>query len=338
MGAKRVLVLVCGALVLGLPSAASPEHAAPVKPRILVFTKTAGFRHESIPAAVKAVRELGVVGGFAVDVTEDSAAFSDANLTRYDAVVFLLTTGDVLNENQEHAFERSIRRGRGFAGVHSAADTEYGWAWYGGLVGAYFQSHPQVQSARVGVVDRRHASTARLPRQWVRTDEWYNFARNPRADVHVLATVDEASYAPGPGAMGPDHPVAWAHRYQGGRAWYTAGGHREEAYSEPLFRRHLLGGIRWAAGLTPPKIVSVTSAVRNRRLIVGLSYKSCRPCVANLVVRLSRRAVRMRVPLDAVRGRATTPRLPAGRQHFTVTLRDPLTGASVAATRRILVR
>ena len=121
-----------------------------------------------------------------------------------------MTTGDVLDESQQRAFERFIRRGGGFAGVHSAADTEYGWPWYGGLVGAYFKSHP-AGSAR----NRPHRGSADTPRPPVfraagqRTDEWYNFARNPRPSVHVLATLDETSYSPGPGAMGADHPIAW---------------------------------------------------------------------------------------------------------------------------------
>jgi cytochrome c len=247
MLAKFILALVIGALLLGLPAAASPELGSAAKPRILVFTKTAGFRHASIPAAIEAVRELGAASGLTVDATEDSTRFSDVNLRRYAAVVFLMTTGDVLDESQQRAFERFIRRGGGFAGVHSAADTEYTWAWYGDLIGAYFKNHPQVQRATIRVGAPRHPSTAGLPRRWTRTDEWYNFRANPRGSVHVLATLDESTYSGG--AMGPDHPIAWCHRFKGGRAWYTASGHTTESYSEPVYRRHLLGGIRWAADL-----------------------------------------------------------------------------------------
>jgi cytochrome c len=335
MLARYVLVLFCGAMVLGLPQAASSEREASAKPRVLVFTKTMGFRHESIPSAIAAIRGLGAANGLTVEASEDSAVFTDASLTRYDAVVFLMTTGDVLEESQQRAFERFIRRGGGFAGVHSAADTEYGWTWYGGLVGAYFKNHPQVQRATVRVVGRRHPSTARLPRSWARTDEWYNFARNPRPSVHVLATLDETSYSPGPGAMGADHPIAWWHSYQGGRAWYTAGGHTLESYSEPLFRRHLLGGIRYAARLTPPRILWVSTALRGRRLHLGLRYGSCRPCSGEL--RISG-LLRTRLRLAGVRGVATTRRLPRGRLILTVTLRDPITGASDSVSRRILVR
>jgi type 1 glutamine amidotransferase len=334
MAARFVLTIACGALLLGLPQAASPERSASAKPRILVFTKTVGFRHDSIPAAIAAIRELGAASGLVVDATEDSGAFTNANLGRYDAVVFLMTTGDVLETSQQRAFERFIRRGGGFAGVHSAADTEYGWAWYGGLVGARFKSHPQIQRASVRVV-ARHPSTADLPRTWIRTDEWYNFARNPRPSVHVLATLDETTYSPGADAMGADHPIAWWHAYQGGRAWYTAGGHTAESYSDPLFRRHLLGGIRYAAGLTPPRILWLSAALRDRRMHLGLRYRTCVPCAAELRVR---GVLRTRLRLVDGRGVAITPKLPRGRRSFTVTLTDPKTGVQDAVSRRILVR
>src|SRR5204863_1556591 len=113
------------------------------------------------------------------------------------------------------------------------------WSWYGGLVGAYFVSHPAIQQATVKVADRIDPSSSMLPKRWVRTDEWYNFDNNPRATVHVLATVDENTYSGG--AMGFDHAIAWSHFYDGGRAWYTAGGHTPESFNEPLFQAHLLG-------------------------------------------------------------------------------------------------
>jgi type 1 glutamine amidotransferase len=327
------LLVAAGGSAAGTQAEAS-ERETSAKPRILVFTKTAGFRHDSIPAAILAIRQLGIANGISVDATEDAGAFTNTQLARYNAVVFLLTTGDLLDGDQQRAFERFIRRGGGFAGVHSAADTEYAWAWYGSLVGAYFKSHPSVQRASVRVV-AGHPSTAGLPRNWTRTDEWYNFARNPRPSVHVLATLDERSYLPGPGAMGSDHPIAWWHAYQGGRAWYTAGGHTAESYSDPLFRRHLLGGIRYAAGLTPPRILWVSTAVRQRRLHVGLRYRSCVPCEAELRVR---GVLRTRLRLDDSRGVAITPKLPRGRRSITVTLTDPETGVQDAVSRRILVR
>jgi type 1 glutamine amidotransferase len=217
--------------------------------RVLVFSRTMGFRHDSIPDAVQAVSTLGAEHGIAVDATEDADMFDDEHLASYAAVMFLLTTGDVLNNGQQAAFERYIHNGGGFIGVHSATDTEYDWPWYGSLVGTYFADHPPgTYLAAVHPEGERDASTSELPDAWLRNDEWYNFRSNPRAspDVVVLATLDEATY-PG-GTMG-DHPIAWRHAFDGGRAWYTAGGHTRESYRDPLFLSHLLGGIQYAAGL-----------------------------------------------------------------------------------------
>lgn len=214
----------------------------------LVFTKTAGYRHRSIPAGVEMIRALGREHGVAVTHSEDASVFADETLSDYAAVVFLSTTGDILDERQQAAFERYIRDGGGFVGIHAAADTEYDWPWYGGLVGAWFESHPRVKSAVVDVADPTHPSTRMLPRRWERRDEWYDFRDNPRGDVHVLLTLDEESYRGG-GEMGGDHPIAWCHEYEGGRSWYTGGGHTRKSFSEPLFRQHVLGGIRWAMGV-----------------------------------------------------------------------------------------
>ncbi|MDR7276324.1 type 1 glutamine amidotransferase [Catenuloplanes atrovinosus] len=213
---------------------------------VLVFSKTAGFRHDSIPAGVQAVRDLGAEAGFTVTATEDAGVFTAAGLDGYEAVVFLSTTGDVLDAEQQAAFESYVRAGRGFVGVHAAADTEYDWPFYGELVGAYFARHPAIQPATVRVEDRAHPATAHLPRDWTRTDEWYDYRTNPRATAHVLATLDESTYTGG--GMGADHPIAWCKTLDGGRSFYTGGGHTAESFADPDFRRHLLGGIRYAAG------------------------------------------------------------------------------------------
>ena len=234
--------------ILGVPINRSAA-AESTQPRfaVLVFSKTSAFRHDSIPDGIAAIQTLGAENGFAVDSTEDAARFTDAELARYKVVVFLCTTGDILDTDQKAAFERYIRSGGGFVGIHSASDTEYQWAWYGRLVGTYFASHPQIQPATVRIEDLGHASTEGLPVTWQRTDEWYNFQSNPRGAVHVLATLDEATYSGG--KMGVDHPIAWCHEIDGGRSWYTAMGHTSESYAELLFRLHLLGGIESAAGV-----------------------------------------------------------------------------------------
>ncbi|MGP4014807.1 ThuA domain-containing protein [Saccharopolyspora sp. 5N708] len=240
-------VLAVGAMTI--PGWAS-QPGRPEQAQVLVFSKTAGYRHDSIEAGIAAIEQLGRDNGFTVESTEDSSRFTDTELARYDAVVWLSTTGDVLDPAQQDAFERYVRSGGGYLGVHAAADTEYDWPFYGELVGAYFASHPEIQSATVRVEDHDHDSTAHLPLNWPRTDEWYNFATNPRADVHVLAALDESSYDPGEGAMG-DHPIAWCHTVDAGRAYYTGGGHTVESFNEPEFLRHLLGGIRTALGQAP---------------------------------------------------------------------------------------
>jgi type 1 glutamine amidotransferase len=245
-----VLLLACTALS-GCATSNKPSRGGSTgsSARVLVFTLTRGFHHASIPAAVEAVKRLGAEHGFAVVTTDDPSAFTDAGLARYRAVVFLLTTGDVLDNAQQTAFERYIARGGGYVGVHSASNTEYGWAWYGRLVGAFFKSHPRIQRATVLVHDQMLAATKPLPARWMRTDEWYNFRTDPSARVHVLLTVDERTY--NGGTMGADHPIAWCHDFDGGRAWYTAMGHVSSAYSEPLFLAHLLRGIMYASRLDP---------------------------------------------------------------------------------------
>jgi uncharacterized protein len=215
--------------------------------KLLVFSKTAGFRHASIKDGIIALKKLAVENKVSIDFTENSAMFTDANLKQYNAVVFLMATGDLLNNDQQAAFERYIQAGGGYAGVHSASDAEYKWAWYGKLVGAFFHDHPRIQRATIHVLDHNHPSTAALPDLWVRTDEWYNFATNPSNSVHVLMTVDEKTYSGG--KMGANHPIAWYHLYDGGRSWYTAIGHTSESYYDPLFLSHLWGGIMYAAGV-----------------------------------------------------------------------------------------
>jgi type 1 glutamine amidotransferase len=225
--------------------------ATPGQPSILVFSKTAGFRHESIPAGVAALRELATEHGFGLSETQDARQFTDQTLATFAAVVFLSTTGDVLIAEQEAAFERYIAAGHGYVGIHAAADCEYAWPFYGNLVGAYFAGHSLVVSATVKLEPVTHAALTGLPSPWIRTDEWYGFATNPRPQVTVLLTADEATFDPGQGTMGADHPLAWYHEYQGGRAFYTALGHTSESFSEPLVVGHLLGAIQWAAGVSP---------------------------------------------------------------------------------------
>ena len=213
--------------------------------RVLVFSLTEGYRHASIAYGHAAIAALGEEHGFVVDSTENPATFNDESLASYDVVIFLNTTGDILDEAQQIAFQRFIQKGGGYVGIHAASDTEYEWPWYGQLVGGYFVSHPRIQEADL-LVDPSHASTAHLPATWTRTDEWYNL-RMVNSDVQVLISIDETSYDVGEDFTdGTTHPMAWYHEFNGGRAFYTELGHTAESWSEAAFLTHLNGGIEWA--------------------------------------------------------------------------------------------
>jgi type 1 glutamine amidotransferase len=238
--AKQIFRLVPIVIAVALSFACGGERStaasAPKPFRALVFTKTTGFRHDSIPAGVAAIERLGSRHAFRVDTTSDARRFTTRSLRRYDVVVFLSTTGTpIKDETQRSAFESYIRRGGGFVGVHAASDTRGDWPWYEGLVGARFKRHDRGITRRpVQLVDTTSAATRGLPNPWERTDEWYEFRSQPQA--HLLARLDEL------------RPLAWCHRYDGGRSVYTAMGHTIQSYAEPRFVRHLLGAIEMAAG------------------------------------------------------------------------------------------
>lgn len=237
---KRLVVLLSGLVLLG--SSFSPKKE---KTKVLVFSLTKAYHHASIPAGIAAIQQLGLANHFEVDTTTDAALFTARNLRKYGAVIFMSTTGDVLNETQQEAFVQYIHSGGGYVGVHAASDTEFDWPWYNRLVGAYFKSHPKQQEAVLTIVDSTHASTRHLPHNWKRKDEWYNF-KDIQPNLHILITIDEKSYTGGENRE--NHPMAWYHAFEGGRAFYTALGHTNESYADPLFLQHLLGGIRYAVG------------------------------------------------------------------------------------------
>ena len=219
-------------------------HSFAKKPKVLIFSKTAGFHHNSIAKGIPAIQKMGLENNFAVDTTTDVTKFNDKNLKVYKALIFLSPTGSVFNDQQKAAIEKFIHKGGGFVGVHAASDFEYKWPWYGKLVGAYFNGHPDQQVATINLIDQAHPSTKHLPQTWTRKDEWYNY-RDVSEDINVLLTLDEKSYDAGKNKMGY-HPIAWYHEFEGGRAFYTGLGHTDESYNEPEFLKHLLGGILYA--------------------------------------------------------------------------------------------
>ncbi len=249
----RVLPFLAGWVCLAAVEFRGPAANASESFRVLVFSKTTMYRHASITNGVAAIRRLGAENGFAVEATEDSSCFTATNLARYQSVVFLSTSGDILNDEQQTAFQNYLQSGGGLVAVHAAVAgkvaTEGMWPWYVETFCTEFDNHKAIEPATVTVEDRTNASTAHLPAPWKRTDEWYNFKASPRGKVHVLASLDEKSFQGG--TMGADHPVAWCRQVGQGQLWYTALGHTEASYTEPNFLQHLLGGIQIAAGVKP---------------------------------------------------------------------------------------
>ncbi|SDS48843.1 cytochrome c/hypothetical protein [Mucilaginibacter mallensis] len=242
-GAMVFLVLSCFTIAW----ASGYKH----KPKILVFSKTKGFHHASIAVGNIAIQKLGAENNFDVDTTTDASKFTTDNLKQYAAIVFLSTTGlstQLFTEDEKAALKQYIEHGGGYVGVHAATDCCYDWQWYGNLSGAYFKGHPSQQEAVLDVVDSTNIATSFLPRHWKRKDEWYSF-KWMAPDLHVLIKIDESSYDQQKSElkMG-DHPMAWYHTYDGGRAFYTELGHTDESYADPLYLKHLLGGIEYAIG------------------------------------------------------------------------------------------
>ena len=251
--------LIIGAIVgllLSLATVVQPASAAPAF-RALLFTKTTGYRHDSIPAGVTMFRDQAAANNFEVVHSEDSAVFTPANLATFDVLIMFQTSGMVwTTAAQRQAVEGYLASGKGIVAIHNATDmgieNEYPWWDQTINAGAHMPEHsPGVLPGTAVVADKKHPSTAGLPDRWNRSEEWYNFDRNPRGDVHVLVTADERTYNPGSRAMGPDHPISWCRTTGGGRVWATGMGHAIASYSEAGFRNHVLGGVKWAAGSEP---------------------------------------------------------------------------------------
>ncbi|MFK7983953.1 MAG: ThuA domain-containing protein [Saprospiraceae bacterium] len=222
--------------------------------KVLLFTKTAGFHHKSIHEGVAGMRSLAKRHNFQLAWHEDAGRMNDKNLAEFDVIVFLNTTGDILNAEQQKSMEKFIQSGKGFVGIHSAADTEYEWPWYTKMVGRMFKIHPAQQTAMLDVVDSNFPGMGRMPKRLMWTDEWYQYGEEKIDDLKYLVAVDEQTFDPyakwgdneGKG-MGDFHPISWYHEYDGGRAFYTGLGHIPAIYSDPIFLDHLYGGIYWAA-------------------------------------------------------------------------------------------
>lgn len=213
-------------------------------PQVLIYSRTKAFRHECIEQGTMALESFFKSHGIRASHSEDSLMMTAEKLKPFDVIIFFQTTGEILDSIQQLAFQKFIESGKGFVGIHSAADTEYNWPWYANLLGAQFSDHPDIQRATIVKVDTTHIASRQLPERWTRTDEWYNFKKAP-TNVRVLLTIDESTYQGG--VMGANHPVSWCHAYDGGRSFYTALGHTVESYQDTLFLMHILKGVEWAA-------------------------------------------------------------------------------------------
>ena len=233
------------ALLAASLSLTSPAYVSAPARSFLVFSKTTGYRHDAIPDGQEAIRQIAKDRHWTVEFSEDSNEFEPKNLARFDGIVFLMTTGDILDADQKAAMQSFVESGGGWVGVHSAADTEYKWDWYGNtLVGAWFQNHPAQAEATMHIETRKNPTVKFLPNPWVRKDEWYNYRTNPRANVTVLATVDESTYQGG--TMGADHPIIWCHNVGKGRSWYAGIGHTKESWQDPLYLRMIAEAMNWS--------------------------------------------------------------------------------------------
>lgn len=248
------LLLWCAWLLIGQAFAQSS------KTQVLVFSKTAAFRHQSIEAGKKALTKMAAEKDFLVSFTEDASLFRESNLKKYNTVVFLNTTGDILDAEQQNAFERYIQAGGGYVGIHAATDTEYEWPWYGALAGAWFLDHPMpnnVQKGKFIVTEKNHWATQGMPDEFERSDEFYSF-KNISPKINVVLKIDEKTYT---GGKNPDfHPMSWYQEFDGGRSFYTAMGHTDETFEEPLFLNHLWAGIRYTSGGETPRAIDFSKA------------------------------------------------------------------------------
>ncbi len=238
---NSVILLLFMAMLLSCSQAwadASPK-------KVLVFTKTTGFRHANIEKGVTVLKNIFSKEGIAVSHTEDANVFLADSLQSFQAVIFFSTTGTILNAEQKTAFQKFIESGRGFMGIHAAADTEYEWPWYANLVGAYFASHPAVQEAKIDVVNRKHLATRHLQKIWMHKDEWYDF-KDVKPGINILMMLDETSYKGG--KMGKFHPIAWFQEFKGYRMFYTGLGHTEESFDDLNFQKQLIGGLKYVMG------------------------------------------------------------------------------------------
>ena len=252
---KAQFAATARALIALLSLSCLPVLAA--GPRVLVFQKNGkGFVHDNLAASAAAIRELGTQNSFGVDLSTNPAVFADDNLKKYAALIFANSNNEAFdNQEQRAAFQRYIRSGGGFVGIHSSTGSERHWTYFQKVQGAKFFRHSPLQKFTIKGLDSKHPATAHLGGTWLWTDECYFFT-NVHPGIHVLLAADtkmlkdpKLETAPGQKVNGV-FPLAWCQEFDGGRQFYTSLGHKIEHYADPVFRQHILGGIRWVLGET----------------------------------------------------------------------------------------
>jgi len=224
--------------------------------KALLITKTQRWHHESINDGVTALKEMAKRNFFEIQWHQDATKITDHYLSSFQVIIFLNTTGSIFSDDEKKSIERFIQSGKGFAGIHSASDTEYGWEWYTKLVGRMFHIHPVIQTAKLKLIDNKFLGMQGFSEGQIWTDEWYEFEEEKSKNLHYVLAVDESTYNPivewtekklnGQG-MGNFHPIAWYHEFDGGRSFYTSLGHLSAEYADQTFLNHIYGGIFWAA-------------------------------------------------------------------------------------------
>lgn len=250
MTSRRLLIGSIAMLALSMTAAAS----AATRARVLVYSGSTGYRHDSIPAAVEAVKAMATKAGYEVDATEDPEVFTAEKLKTYKAIVFVSTSTDPKKPESEwfvgpkrDALQGFLQNGKGIVALHAAGDSHYHWPWYGRMIGGYFERHPKgTPKGVVTVFDANHPATARLPKNLERNDEWYYY-KDFDPTLRVLVTIDPATIGEGEADVNPN-PLVWCHDFGGGRVFYSGLGHTAESYSEPYIADVITGGLVYAVG------------------------------------------------------------------------------------------
>lgn len=233
--------------------------------KVLLYTSPDRYHNQALPTAVTQFKRMAEQHFFGLTWTQLSTDLNPDNLKQFAVVVFLFSNARELNAEQIKSLQGFVRGGGGFVGIHASSVDSNQDPWFKQLVGRSFRGHPEKQTGILDVVDRNFPATLHLPARWLWTDEWYEFDAPLTPGQHVLLKVDESTYAPlekkQPDGrvkigMDGDHPIAWYQEFDGGRSFYTALGHAERYYEDPLFLLHLYGGIYWAAtghGIAPAR-------------------------------------------------------------------------------------